>query len=139
MKCFTQQLLLLLVFLLGGLGILAQRALGWRPAIFYLLTLLTTQGVVRTFELGEADHHGIVLAFASACALCLVAGGAGFARRKDENASHWFMASGVAGAAALWVSASTALKTLAWALSFSASSSGSSVASIISSRLKYCP
>ena len=104
---------LLLVFLLGGLGILAQRALGWRPAIFYLLTLLTTQGVVRTFELGEADHHGIVLAFASACALCLVAGGAGFARRQDEAASHWFMASGVAGSAALWVSASTALPILA--------------------------
>lgn len=104
---------LLMIFLLGGLGILAQRALGWRPAIFYLLTLLTSQGVVRTFELGEADHHGIVLAFASACALCLVAGGAGFARRKDENASHWFMASGVAGSAALWVSASTALPILA--------------------------
>jgi len=104
---------LLMVFLLGGLGILAQRALGWRPAIFYLLTLLTSQGVVRTFELGEADHHGIVLAFASACALCLVAGGAGFARRKDENSSHWFMASGVAGSAALWVSASTALPILA--------------------------
>lgn len=103
----------LMVFLLGGLGILAQRGFGWFPAIFYILVLLTAQGVVRTFELGEADHHGIVLAFTSACALCLVAGGAGVARRTDATAPRWFVASGLTGAAALWVSASTALPILA--------------------------
>lgn len=104
---------LLLVLLFGVLWWTARRAFGWLPATFYLLVLLTTQGVVRTFELGEADHHGIVLAFASACALCLVAGGAGFARRTDATAPRWFIASGLAGAAALWVSASTALPILA--------------------------
>lgn len=104
---------LLLVLFFGALWWVAQRAFGWLPAAFYLLVLLTTQGVVRTFELGEADHHGIVLAFASACALCLVAGGAGFARRTDVTAPRWFIASGLTGAAALWVSASTALPILA--------------------------
>jgi hypothetical protein len=104
---------LLLVLLFGALWWTARRAFGWLPATFYLLVLLTTQGVVRTFELGEADHHGIVLAFASACALCLVAGGAGFARRTDAAAPRWFIASGLTGAAALWVSASTALPILA--------------------------
>lgn len=104
---------LLLVVLFGALWWTARRAFGWLPATFYLLVLLTTQGVVRTFELGEADHHGIVLAFASACALCLVAGGAGFARRTGAMAPRWFIASGLAGAAALWVSASTALPILA--------------------------
>lgn len=104
---------LLLVLLFGALWWMARRFYGWLPATFYLLVLLTTQGVVRTFELGEADHHGIVLAFASACALCLIAGGAGFARRTDVTAPRWFVASGLTGAAALWVSASTALPILA--------------------------
>lgn len=104
---------LLLVVLFGALWWTARRVFGWLPATFYLLVLLTTQGVVRTFELGEADHHGIVLAFASASALCLVAGGAGFAQRGDVTAARWFVASGLAGAAALWVSASTALPILA--------------------------
>jgi hypothetical protein len=104
---------LLMVLFFGFLWWTARRAFGWLPATFYLLVLLTTQGVVRTFELGEADHHGIVLAFASACALCLIAGGAGFARRTDTTAPRWFAASGLFGAAALWVSASTALPILA--------------------------
>ena len=104
---------LLMVLFFTVLWWTARRAFGWLPATFYLLVLLTTQGVVRTFELGEADHHGIVLAFASACALCLVAGGAGFARRTDATAPRWFIASGLTGAAALWVSASTALPILA--------------------------
>jgi hypothetical protein len=104
---------LLLAVFFSALWWTAQRAFGWLPATFYLLVLLTTQGVVRTFELGEADHHGIVLVFASACALCLIAGGAGFARGTDAMAPRWFVASGLAGAAALWVSASTALPILA--------------------------
>ena len=104
---------LLMVLLFGALWWTARKGFGWLPATFYLLILLTTQGVVRTFELGEADHHGLVLAFASASALCLIAGGAGFARRTDTKAPRWFAASGLTGAAALWVSASTALPILA--------------------------
>jgi hypothetical protein len=104
---------LLLVLFFGALWWTAWRAFGWLPATFYLLVLLTTQGVVRTFELGEADHHGIVLVFASVSALSLIAGGAGFARRTDAAAPRWFAASGLTGAAALWVSASTALPILA--------------------------
>lgn len=102
----------LMIVFFTALWWVARRAFGSVPAMFYLLVLLSTQAVVRTFELGEADHHGIVLVFASACALCLLGGGAGFAERKDQRANRWFIASGLSGAAALWVSASTTLPIL---------------------------
>ena len=112
----------LMVALLGGLTLMAARAWGWTTALFYLLVLLTTRAVTRTFFLGEADHHGIVLAFASACPLALLAGGCGFSKtqkskqgkRLEKSSFHsWVVVSGIAGALALWVSASTALPILA--------------------------
>lgn len=112
----------LMVALLGGLALMAARAWGWSTALFYLLVLLTTRAVTRTFFLGEADHHGIVLAFASACPLALLAGGCGFSntqkskreKRPEKSSLHrWVVVSGIAGAAALWVSASTTLPILA--------------------------
>lgn len=112
----------LMVILLGGLALMINRVWGWSTALFYLLVLLTTRAVTRTFFLGEADHHGIVLAFASACPLALLAGGCGFSKTQknkrqkqpDETSLHrWVVVSGIAGAAALWVSASTTLPILA--------------------------
>ena len=111
----------LMTCLLGGLAIMASRAWGWTAGLFYLLVLLTTRAVTRTFFLGEADHHGIVLAFASACPLALLAGRCGFfqiPKRKSTDAANqssrlWIMASGIAGGAALWISASTTLPILA--------------------------
>ena len=112
----------LMVALLGGLSLMAARAWGWSTALFYLLVLLTTRAVTRTFFLGEADHHGIVLAFASACPLALLAGGCGFSKtQKSKQGKHpeksslrpWVVVSGIAGALALWVSASTTLPILA--------------------------
>jgi hypothetical protein len=96
-----------------GLFWSARRAFGSAPALAYLLALLTCNAVTRTFQLGEADHHGIVLVFASACVLCLLAGGSGFAKKNDQVARNWFVASGLLGAAALWVSAATMLPILA--------------------------
>jgi len=111
----------LMTCLLGGLAIMAARVWGWTAGLFYLLVLLTSRAVTRPFFLGEADHHGIVLAFASACPLALLAGRCGFfqiPKRKSTDAANkvsrrWIMASGIAGAAALWISASTTLPILA--------------------------
>jgi hypothetical protein len=110
----------LMACLLGGLAIIVSRMWGWAAGLFYLLVLLTSRAVTRTFFLGEADHHGIVLAFASACPLAILAGGCGFSRISkqksihpaDQVAKRWIMASGVAGGAALWISASTTLPIL---------------------------
>ena len=112
----------LMVALLGGLALMIARVWGWSTALFYLLVLLTTRAVTRTFFLGEADHHGIVLAFASACPLALLAGGGGFSKTQkskrekrpgETSLSCWVIVSGISGAAALWVSASTTLPILA--------------------------
>jgi hypothetical protein len=112
----------LMVFLLGGLAIVSGRVWGWPVALFYLLVLLTSRSVVRPFFLGEADHHGIVLALASASLLALLASGCGYLRTtakkpSDESPARalrrWVAASGIVGGAALWVSASTALPILA--------------------------
>lgn len=111
----------LMTSLLGGLAIMAARVWGWTAGLFYLLVLLTSRAVTRTFFLGEADHHGIVLALASACPLALLAGRCGFSqipKRKstdtaNKSSRRWIMASGIAGGAALWISASTTLPILA--------------------------
>lgn len=114
----------LLVSLVGGLVALACRGFGLFCGLFYGATLLTSFAVLRTFQAGEADHHGIVLAFLSASLLCLLAGGGGLAARKQRDAErealpvlgaakHWFLASGIFGSMALWVSAATALPVLA--------------------------
>ena len=79
---------LLMTVLFLGLFWSARRAFGSAPALTYLLSLLTCNAVLRTFQLGEADHHGIVLAFASACVLCLLAGGSGFAKKKRSSCTE---------------------------------------------------
>lgn len=104
---------LLMVVFFVALFRTAWRAFGFTPALAYLLSLLTSNAVLRTFQLGEADHHGIVLAFASGSLLCILAGGCGFAKKSNTQAPRWFAASGLLGAAALWVSASTSLPILA--------------------------
>jgi len=104
---------LLMAVFFAALFRTAWRAFGPVPALAYLLALLTSNAVLRTFQLGEADHHGIVLAFASGSLLCILAGGSGFAKKSDTAAPRWFAASGLLGAAALWVSASTSLPILA--------------------------
>lgn len=114
----------LLVCLVGGLVWLACRGFGVFCGLFYGVTLLTSFAVLRTFQAGEADHHGIVLVFISASLLCLLAGGGGLAARKERSAERealpslaaakrWFLASGALGSMALWVSAATALPVLA--------------------------
>lgn len=98
------------------------RRYGFLPAAFYGLVFLTSYPISRTFQAGEADHHGLVLAFAAAGVLCLLAGGGGYFRREKArtpidlpafaSAARWFALSGVFGAAALWISAATAIPIL---------------------------
>lgn len=101
---------------------LVLRRYGPLTAAFYGVVFLTSYPISRTFQAGEADHHGLVLAFAAAGVLCLLAGGGGFYRREKScgqadlpgirSASRWFVLSGVFGAAALWISAATAIPIL---------------------------
>lgn len=112
-------LLAAFVLLLGGLVF---RRFGAGPAAFFLLFFVTSVPIARTFQAGEADHHGIVLGFAAAGLLAVIAGGAGFVvhgRRSGSDralpvrsAESWFVAAGVFGGAALWVSAATAIPVL---------------------------
>ncbi|MDX2079188.1 MAG: hypothetical protein SFU53_00230 [Terrimicrobiaceae bacterium] len=112
---------ILLCGFLVGTGFLVWRRFGAFNALFFGTVFLTTFPIVRAFVLSEADHHGIVLGFALAAVFCIVAGGGGFVRTrpKDSNilldqavARRWFFAGGILGAAALWVSAATAIPIL---------------------------
>lgn len=104
------------------LGGLVFRRFGWLPAAFFGLVFLSSYPISRTFQAGEADHHGIVISFAAAGLLCLIAGGAGFCRRSGgkspcgfplrAEAAGWFTLGGILGAASLWISAATAIPIL---------------------------
>ena len=108
---------------LCGLGLMAWRGMDWKSAVFLAVAVLTNPAIYRTFQAGEADHHGIVLMFAAGSLLSLVCGGAGFvvgAKHRPSPGSpvtalkrRWFRLAGVLGAAALWVSAATALPVIA--------------------------
>jgi len=111
------------LLVLSGLII---RRFGWMPAIVFDLVFLCSVPIYLTFQAGEADHHGLVLALATASTFCLIAGGVGFVRRPGasgaapalslylpwEQSRTWFRLSGVFGGAALWVSAATAIPIL---------------------------
>lgn len=117
----------MLVFSLCLLGFLAFRRFG--PALAGILVLIFTTStlIYQGFRAGEADHHGLVCAFASACLLCLVSGGGGLVRKSGRPsfltgadflpprpaAKRWMIASGIFGGAALWVSAASIIPILA--------------------------
>lgn len=117
---------IMLVLSLAGLSLLVRRRFGWAAAALFAAVILTNPSIYHTFYFGEADHHGIVMAFAVACVLCLLAGGCGFCSGRkssrtppiglgflpENDALVWFRLSGVLGAAALWVSAATAIPIL---------------------------
>ncbi len=109
-----------------GLSWIIARRFGGLPAIFFAIVFLSSYPVVRTFQAGEADHHGIVLAFAAAGVLSLICGNGGFVSTgrakgkalgipdlRTEQARGWFRLAGILGGASIWISAATALPILA--------------------------
>jgi len=117
---------LMLIVSVLGLAVLVSRRFGWTAAVLMVVVFVTNPAIYRTFRCGEADHHGIAMAFSMTCLLCLMAGGCGFTRPKRgasrdltdtccpplRDAEKWFRLSGVLGAAALWISAAAAIPIL---------------------------
>jgi hypothetical protein len=111
------------LILLAGL---AWRAFGRTAALVLSCAFLTSPYIYRTFHAGEADHHGLVLVFCMASAIALLGGhekntvtapakrgGRKMSRNARAQGLGWFWLAGAFGAAALWVSAATAIPFLA--------------------------
>ncbi len=106
------------------LGFMVARRFGIRLAGIFALVFGTSPLIYQGFRAGEADHHGIVLAFAASSVLALVAAGGGLVRRGDKRtpahlpltsagkARKWFVLSGIFGGAALWISAASFIPVL---------------------------
>ncbi len=115
--------LLFAFFLLTVVPITAWRFGSW-PAAILAAGLVTVARFNAEYAIGTCDHHGIVSSCALLTVLFLIAGGAGWIRSAElhrnasawepnvKNARRWFAASGVAGAAGLWVSAATEVPVL---------------------------
>ncbi|MEO8205109.1 MAG: hypothetical protein ABI615_02940 [Chthoniobacterales bacterium] len=114
------------VMLIVGLvfyGLILASRYGWKTGAVGVLFFSTSFPVFEYFRLGDCDHHGLVGWFAMIGVLCLAAGGAGCIAPKNggskagenfklQTAGRWFITSGIAGAAALWVSAATQIPIL---------------------------
>ena len=113
--------LLLLVFLVALTPLIATR-LGAGAAGLFALGSVAVHPFYDFFAVGYLDHHGVAAMSCLMVVLCLVAGGVGFVRVDDaptgkndpalrdwlptlDVARRWFIASGVAGAVGLWISA----------------------------------
>lgn len=101
------------------LGALVWRASGCGASGLFAAAFFSTPSIYRTFHLGEADHHGIVMTFLMASVWCLWAGWSRIVDLPKNGSSQylkrirpWIVASGIFGGSALWVSAATALPVL---------------------------
>lgn len=117
--------LLFLVF--AALFLLVRRRFGTPTAACLVIVLGCSGPFLDTFAVGEADHHGLAATFCLLAVWLLVAAGAGRVQapaagaspadnlslpRSETRARRGFAAAGIAGAAALWVSAATAIPAL---------------------------
>lgn len=102
------------------LAMVLTRRLGWLEGIFGMTVVLGCHPVIVNFQAGEADHHALVIAFAFACVLFLWIGALGNRPVATKTKKHFqidggqklITLSGVFGAAALWISAATAIPIL---------------------------
>jgi len=101
------------VVVAAAFATLVWRKFGPTTAGVAFVLVATASPVYNMFRAGEVDHHGFAALFCMACVFCLVAGGAGFAPTGSPSSNRWFIASGVFGGLALWVSASTTIPVIA--------------------------
>jgi len=99
--------LLLGLFLLGTVPWAARRLGGW-PAALLAAGLVAIAPLSGEFGAGSIDHHGV----AAGCALLTVLFLAAAVMGPPDYARRGFMASGLAGAAGLWVNAATQIPVL---------------------------
>jgi hypothetical protein len=117
---------LLVVYLLALTPLVAGR-FGAVPAAVLCLGCVAVFPFYRYLRVGFLDHHGPAILSAQACVLLAILGGAGWVRTDQMDparatpeqralwdwlpdaraARRWFVASGLAGALGLWISAAT--------------------------------
>ncbi len=125
---------LLLAGILVFLALAAYRRFGAGASCVVALALAMAPRFVELFRVGTLDHHGLVAAAGFACVLFAAAAGAGWVRADSASetppgrtpgrhgepnrapgartAAKWAIASALAGAAGLWVSAASQIPVL---------------------------
>ncbi len=115
---FANTLFLIPILLI--LPMLAYRFFGTMAGVSVGLGFFGIYLLYELFILGYPDHHGLAALSAMCCSLFVLFGGAGWVSRESESSStpnrafttlatsrRWFIASGIAGAVGLWISAAT--------------------------------
>ncbi len=111
------------LLLLGTLIFLIRRHAGSLVALVFANAALASPAIVRAFEVGEADHHGLVLVFASGSLIFLWLAlsapqrhakhsGKTFRQKSLESVDTLARVAGVLAAAGLWISAATTIPIL---------------------------
>ncbi len=106
------------------LPLLVYRSFGTVAGVVMALGFFAIYLLYELFVVGYPDHHGLAAVAAMCCSLFLLLGGAGWVTTKSETgvsgpfvgrvlARRWFIASGLAGAFGLWISAATIVPVLA--------------------------
>jgi hypothetical protein len=116
-------MLILPLLLIGIVPVVARRFGGW-PASLLAAGMTTVSAFRAEFGVAVLDHHGVVCACALMAVLFVAAGAAGWTRGEKRegpfvawlptavSAKRWIIASSVAGATGLWISAATIVPVL---------------------------
>lgn len=110
---------LFLFLLLALLPLHAGRRFGWTAGGVLALGLVTLYPLYEFFSVGYPDHHGLVTMGCLLGAYALASGGGGWVATAEEgnapslrSARRSFVAAGLAGAFAMWISAATAVPVI---------------------------
>lgn len=113
------------IMLFGSLALISLlliRRMGWMECLFCSVVILGSHPIFVNFQSGEADHHGLVILCGFGCLLCFWLGVWGhFPSPSKTSKNHpplndnnrkLITLSAVCAAAALWISAATAIPIL---------------------------
>jgi len=114
------------MLLLVAVPIVARRVGAWAGSLL-AVGMVASYPFRVYFDAGYPDHHGLLEVCGMLAVLLLLAGGGGWVRREGDGAAGglpswlprrraargWFVASGAAGAAGLWISAASQIPVLA--------------------------